>query len=502
MAKHCTQCGQLLPDGVKFCTHCGHSVESAQDQTAATRAVAPTLPQVSPEKRHKTQSDKKSITIKKSVLIPVIIAIILIIGFYYTGKVFTDPQRTVDSFRNAVRDHKTHQLAQMIHTNENTKVTDAQAKAMLQLFDKNPSIYSQSLSAMESSAKHSGKQPSGSHALYQLKKSGKKYLIYDNYQITTNNVHPKVVTNLKGMKVGIKNIGKMKIATKANSDDSETITLSGVIPGYYTIIGQSESMNTSQSAAMLSNEDNAIDFSGTFVAISTNLPGAKLFIDDKDASKILSDKAVNVGPYKEGDTPSFYATYTVNGKSIKSNTISISDDESSDDYSEEYEDETTTIDDAESDGINLIFEAAAEEGFYSLNRDDLNGEQNENTLDAYFQDYYDALSSAVNEQDNDYLTDYYETGTSFSQSTFKDLTAIEDKEISESLRSFDVTKISAADSETFTIDVTEDWNEYYYDDDDNAVDKDFTLKTTYQLKPTAPGQLKIVGYKTNGKSEK
>ncbi|GEB76318.1 hypothetical protein SIN01_06630 [Sporolactobacillus inulinus] len=500
MTRHCTECGQALQDNMKFCTQCGHPVESAQDQTAATSTA--TLSQVPTEKRYTMTSDKKSITIKKSVLIPVIIAILLIIGFYYTGKVFTDPQRTVDSFRNAVRDHKTHQLAQMIHTNENTKVGDAQAKAMLQLFDKNPSIYSQSLSAMESSAKQSGKQPSGSHALYQLKKSGKKFLIFDHYQITTNTVHPKVVTNLKGMKVGIKNIGKMKTAAKANNDNSETISLSGVIPGYYTVIGQSKAMNTSQSTALLSNDDETIDFSGSFIPVSTNLPGAKLFIDGKDATKPLLGDVVNVGPYKEGDTPSFYATYTVNGKSIKSNTISISDDESSDDYSDEYDDETTTIGDAESDGINLIFEEAAEDGFYSLNRDDLNGEQNGNTLHAYFQDYYDSLTSAVNEQDNDYLTDYYETGTPFSQSTFKDLKGIEDKEISESLHSFEVTKISNDNSETFTIDVTEDWNEYYYDDDDNEVDKDFTLKTTYQLKPTAPGQLKIVGYKVNSKSEK
>lgn len=126
MTRHCTECGQALQDNMKFCTQCGHPVESAQDQTAATSTA--TLSQVPTEKRYTMTSDKKSIAIKKSVLIPVIITILLIIGVFYTGKVFTDPQRTVDSFRNAVRDHKTHQLAQMIHTNENTKVGDAQAK--------------------------------------------------------------------------------------------------------------------------------------------------------------------------------------------------------------------------------------------------------------------------------------------------------------------------------------------------------------------------------------
>ncbi|GAY78150.1 hypothetical protein NBRC111894_3704 [Sporolactobacillus inulinus] len=59
-------------------------MESAQDQTAATSTA--TLSQVPTEKRYTMTSDKKSIAIKKSVLIPVIITILLIIGVFYTGK--------------------------------------------------------------------------------------------------------------------------------------------------------------------------------------------------------------------------------------------------------------------------------------------------------------------------------------------------------------------------------------------------------------------------------
>ncbi|MCL1632767.1 zinc-ribbon domain-containing protein [Sporolactobacillus sp. CPB3-1] len=494
MALHCTQCGKVLEDGAKFCTNCGHpAVQVSENEPAAALAqaeVAP-VPQQSPPTRY-AETSARTLTIRKRIYIPIIIIAILLAGLYYTGKVLADPQRTVESFKNAVRDHKAHQLASMIHTNENTKVTDEQAKAMLSLFEKYPETYSASLSAMESSAGHSGKQPNGSTALYRLKKHGKKFLLFDNYEISTKVVHPKAVTNLKGMKVGIKGIGKTRTADKASGDSPETVVLDAVIPGYYTLVGKSKDINTSKSFAFVSSSGK-VDFTAIYLPVTANIPSAELFMNDQDTGKKLGEHTT-VGPFKKNDTPSFYAVYTVNGKSIKSDTVTITKDDS------DYDDGTLTLEDAQ-EGVELYFEEADSEDFYSLDQEDADSEANRDVLEFFFQQYLDSLGSAISNQATDEVSDYYETGSDFTKSEMKSIENLGDKEITESNQSFTIDKSTYKDSDTFSVDVTEDWNEYYYDDDNNEVDKDFTLKSNYSVKQTAPGTLKIVGHKTLSKSE-
>lgn len=492
MVKHCTQCGNILEEGVKFCTTCGHPVSQGpiEQLQAAPREQAPTENQES-QTRYFTSSAKK-ITIRKRVYIPLIIIVLLAVSLYYTGKTLAAPERVVESFKNAVRDHKTHQLASMIHTNENTKVTDAQANAMLMLFNKYPGAYSDVLSALDSSARHSGKMPSDSPALYQLKKDGKKFLIFDNYEITTNAVHPKVVTNLKGMVVGLKGIGKTKTAAKASGESPETVTLNGVIPGYYTLVGKSKAINNSKSVALVSTGQK-VNFAGIFIPVDSNIPEAHLFINGKDTGKTIAKTGI-IGPFKKADTPWFYATYTINGKSIKSNTITITPDDS------DYEDDSVTMDDARN-GIGLNFDQVTDGDFFTLDQENADSQQNHDSLDSYFQEYFDTLGSAVSDQYYDDLADYYETGTKFSKAELSGIKSIGDKEITESNQSFDITKIAYTDSDTFSVDITEDWSETYYDDNDNEVDKDFTIKSNFQVKQTAPGELKLIGHKVLSKDE-
>lgn len=117
MAKFCSKCGQPVSEGAKFCTHCGFDlstiVQPANGPSAAKEAAASLAPSIAPETVPSTTraAQRKKVTIKKRVYIPIIAVLIVLVALYYTGKALTSPERIVDAFKNAVRDHKVHELA-------------------------------------------------------------------------------------------------------------------------------------------------------------------------------------------------------------------------------------------------------------------------------------------------------------------------------------------------------------------------------------------------------
>ncbi|MDD9148013.1 zinc-ribbon domain-containing protein [Sporolactobacillus sp. CQH2019] len=488
MAKYCAHCGSPLKEDAKFCPGCGFPVNPAQSAEHVQPAPPQIMEQAAAEAEPQTRYTAKSLTLKKRIYIPIIAVIVIVGALFFIGKTMADPQRTIDAFKNAVQNQDVHTLAGLVHTNGNMPADRSQIKAMLALFQKQPGIYTNVLHSFQQSIKSADTQ-SGSSSPYYLEKSGKKFFIFNNYQIRANLIHPLVITNLKGMQVGIEGVGKAQTAAQASANSPETLTLAGVIPGYYTIYGKSSSMNTSVQEAIHS-AGVKVDFSGIYIPVRSNISDAELYVNGKDTGKTLA-QVTEWGPFKENDSPSFYAKYTVNGQSIQTDSVNISDSS--------YDGSSLTLDQAENDGIDLTFDESGSDNFYVLDRNDSG--TNRNTLNSYFSNFFDALGTAVSSGDTSEFASYFETDTDFSNMQIANAKKFNSQGISESNQSFDITNIQYIGKDTFSMDVSEAWNESYTDQNDNFVNKDFTLKSNYQVKETAPGQLKIVGQKITDRQE-
>ncbi len=458
----------------------GHS-SSGTVPASPVQSTLPVGPGAPEDPFYEPQHVHKKWKHKKLVLIPLLILIILGAVGYYTGKYLTDPSRTVDTFRSAVKAQNVRQLKGIVGTNDNTTVTDTQVRAMLRLFKQNPELYSSILDSLNRSAESIHHKRSGD-TLYYLQKDGKSFLFFDRYRIGTTAVHPRITTNLKGMSVGIKDVGTEKKAVKADGDQPQTLVMDGVIPGIYTFYGKADRMNSSKTATV-TKPRTEIDFSGIFIPVASNIAGAELYVDGKDTGQTVKEAGV-WGPFKHGATPTFSAKYTVGGKSIESAEVSISDDDNYDSIS---------LEDAESEGVNLVFEAAESADFYSLDADDKDAVKEK--LNDYFGNYFNATSNAVSNDDTEDFISYFVAGSDFFKEQLQTVKKFNDDGVEESVKDYTIGDFKKIGENLYSVPVDEDWDETIYSDDGDEKEKEITYTSTYQLKETAPGELKIVDVK-------
>lgn len=427
---------------------------------------------------------------KKLWLIPLLIVVIFGAVAYFTGKYLTDPSRTVAAFEQAVRDQNVHELKKLILPNEPADVNDNQIQAMLRLFDSQPDTYRAIVASLNQSAKSPDIiQPD--NMLYYLQKSGKKYLIFDNYRIGTDSIQAKITTNLQDMQVGILGVGHSKTADQADSNMPQTLDVGPVIPGEYTFYGKSKALNTSKMVSLTSAGKN-VDFSGVYIQVRSNIRDAELYVNGKDTGKTIAEAGA-YGPFKKNDTPVFYAKYTVNGQSIQTDPVSISGGQSS--FGAGF-----SLDQAQTDGIDLNFNQVDSGNFYVL--DSQNEQENMSTLNNYFPGFYDALSTAVSLDDATNFANYFESGTDYAKAQIQSAHNFYKQGVSESNTSFHINSVISLGGGVFSVTVDESWDETITDpNSDSQTSKSFSYTDTYQLKETAPGMLKIVGQKITNRQD-
>ncbi|WP_010631570.1 TcaA 3rd/4th domain-containing protein [Sporolactobacillus vineae] len=477
----------------------GHTEDEAYIPGIPSEYVSPAAPAPAEDgteaaNRSTAMSGKQPFYRKKRYMIPLVIVLVLLVAAYFSGKYMTSPVRTVDAFEQAVRDQNTGVLKSLILPSEHTHVNDAQIKAMLALFKSHPGIYSQVVSDLAASAHHPDRTAL-SHALYYLQKDGKKYLVFDNYKIGTTPIQAKILTNLKGMSVGIKGVGRAQTAAQADDQSPQSLTVGPVIPGEYGFYGDSDKLSTAKTAD-LTRSGKTIDFSGVYLTIQSNLNGAELYVDNKDTGETVS-AAKTYGPFKKSETPVFYAKYTVGGKSIKTNSVTIVRDSAMD----SGDGNRITLSEAESSGIDLEFDNVdPSSDFYALDGND--EQSNSQNLNGYFQGFYDALSSAVSDDMPDDFKTYFVNGSSYQKAQLQSAKKFYDQGITESIQDFTVDHVKKIGDGLYAATTDESWSESITDPDTgDSKDKDFSYTNTYQLQETAPGELKIVGQKISHRQD-
>jgi len=133
--------------------------------------------------------------------------------------------------------------------------------------------------------------------LISLKKSGKKFIFFDNYVIEIKPFYMNIQTDYKGTKV---TLGKDVLFTSSKDDDKKQV--GPFLPGSYKINGElktdlSDIKNDFDVDVFNSGtEDINIDLSVQFLSISCSTKDAKVFVNGIDSGKTVKDFN-NYGPF-------------------------------------------------------------------------------------------------------------------------------------------------------------------------------------------------------------
>lgn len=209
--KYCKKCGHEIKENNKFCEKCGTPAEVNKSETQKT-VEKPA--QIKEQAKPKKEVDEK--TKKKRKIIAIVVIVILALGFggYKVGESLTSPDKVVEQFIAAVSKKDTKSMIQILKSSDRRlEINEENLKPFINYIDENPSYFDKlSKSLMEQSNDKAvpvfsqDENRLNNVNMITLEKKGKKFLIYDNYeivlqpfflQISTNNENTKILINDK-----------------------------------------------------------------------------------------------------------------------------------------------------------------------------------------------------------------------------------------------------------------------------------------------------------------
>ncbi|CDO03574.1 putative membrane protein [Oceanobacillus picturae] len=247
---YCINCGGEIAPDARFCKHCGKALEHGgqpNENTGNTyisqneeqeQNVTPSLeveqhkdPQVdqattgSNGNQNRKKMNKKS----KIILFSTAALIILLIGVYAVGNTMTSPKHVLDEFQSAIEEEDAGKLASLLTTDDDDlEITEESVKGMIALYNAKQNEFKVVLNHLEYQADGEVDQ-FGTYAL-DFQKDGKKFLLFDDYQITVNPVYFEVATNYKDTEIIV---GDEVVAT-ADKDNAQ-LEIGPFLPGEHTI---------------------------------------------------------------------------------------------------------------------------------------------------------------------------------------------------------------------------------------------------------------------------
>ena len=204
---NCTKCGNQLNENNKFCISCGHPVEVSNKAETKDEVKADQV------KTERSAEPKKEVDInkqRKMKALAIGMAIVLIIGFaaYKIGESMTSKDKIANHFINILTDQNTGELAKILKSSDpRMEITEEGLGPLMEYLDENPSYFDRLVESIEGDKEDRGRkdgsvfsrdkeEDSNNNVIY-LRKKGKKYLIYDNYEFVIQPFFIKISTNYK-----------------------------------------------------------------------------------------------------------------------------------------------------------------------------------------------------------------------------------------------------------------------------------------------------------------
>jgi membrane-associated protein TcaA len=327
---------------MKFCLSCGHKLKD--DQTVcpacgANRSIRNTGSQSKQVQenglRHtsKVHNRKKIVTIV-GVIAAALLFVSVLAGLYVTEKKKSDPSNLITEFERAVKDSDTNKVLDVIKQGDSKlKVDKKSVKAYLTYLNKDPKLVDSNFSVLEKKADALAKSTSTksdqklANEWFDIRKSGKKWGLINQYQVVVNPFYVEVNSNLSDTVIFLDGEEKGEV------NDDQPVKIGPILPGEYEVeakyTGNYSTLEETKKLDFSKAEDNllkvGIQLTGSYLTFVTD-PDAKIYINGKKSS-INPSSAVDIGPFATDGSVRVYAELDTDDDTLKSETFTIVNDQ-------------------------------------------------------------------------------------------------------------------------------------------------------------------------------
>lgn len=322
--KHCIHCGKPIKETEAFCKNCGHKVNNTStEQQIGSNDIKPTQPKV--------QKAKKPVSKKTKILIgSLITVIILLFAAYKTLEYLNRPSELVDSFNKALNEKEIKTLNTYLKkADTDIKIDEKETKKFIDYLYENPDELSELKRALKSDAKRLDNKEhlkTNSEQMLNVKKQGKKWLIFDNYVIQPKAIYLELSADVDNVTVSFEGEPDKKL-----KETNKQYTIGPFLPYEYTVNAVNktdyatvEKKETKDPISDLSGKYITFDFEieGDYVQIYTDYDDATIFINGKDTGVTVEDNDI-IQPIEDNGSMRIHLERDSSGEKLKSNAVTI-----------------------------------------------------------------------------------------------------------------------------------------------------------------------------------
>ncbi|WP_054950902.1 TcaA 3rd/4th domain-containing protein [Numidum massiliense] len=263
---------------------------------------AQAVPPQSPPTQPKKPMNKAIIWIAASVIVLIGVGF----GLFKYGETLAAPANVVDEFEAAVKSKDAKALVGILESgDEKLKLSEKSLANFIKFLQKDKDAFDELLEHLQRQANHFDPkkddfpaEEENEHASINLKKSGKKWGVYDDYQLIVTPASLNVSSNLDNSDIFVngKKAGKIKSRDK-------TLTVGPLLPGSYEIKavvdGKLAKTEAKEKVTLFqmdrAKEEAKLSFDADFVTLRSEYADAEVYVNGKETDMTVKD-AVDVGP--------------------------------------------------------------------------------------------------------------------------------------------------------------------------------------------------------------
>jgi uncharacterized membrane protein YvbJ len=227
-------------------------------------------------------------------------------GIYGAGKYYADDDRLIERFEQAVQSGKSDKLYQLLGpANEEVKFEQKTADDMVAYLQANSSVLAQVIQQLELQSEQLSTGEKEAQAgndegafLYLNKKAGKRWIIFDDYELQVKRYMVPVQANFEGVRILVN--GKEAGALDKVEDQLQVgpllpgeHTIEAVYEGEYTTLKKVEKLSLFPLAGYEDRVELVLE--GEYVNITSNNPDARIFINGVNI-ELKVESGQRIGP--------------------------------------------------------------------------------------------------------------------------------------------------------------------------------------------------------------
>lgn len=378
--KFCKQCGNKLAEDQKVCTNCGTPVNEQHTN-------------------QNTQPKEPKKMSKKTIIIIGVVALLLLLLFavYKVFESKLSPVNEANEIANNIKKGNTKDLKSHLKYNDR-ELTLTESRAVydyILLSDSSDQFASEVKSQVKYMKDHgedSATIGAGDHNVLHIKKNGKKYGIFDNYDFEVMKEKVTIDPDSDSTITYKYNGKKHKIKLIEDNEKVFATLPIGVYKLDATKAQNGKTFDGNIEVNMVDSYEVTPDFKQKDIAVNIDSEytygdlDIDVYANGKKLGTYDSFEETTYGPFLPEEKVAIYAEVTVNGKKFKTNTVNL-------DKKEEGDVE-----------VDLAFDDDAI-------ADHKENEDTKEDVQTFMEDYTDALNDAYEEEDYSLVSSYIKSDT-------------------------------------------------------------------------------------------